>query len=275
MDLSSLSISPEMLTQITDYGVRILGVLLLLFIARMIAGWVAKLVVHGLERANFDVTLTKFFGNMARYVILTLAVLACLGVFGVQTTSFAAVIAAAGFAVGLAFQGTLSNFSSGVMLLTFRPFSIGDYVVAGGQEGTVTEIGLFVTTLTTLDNRKLIVPNSEAAGGVIENMTAYEVRRVDVNVGTEYPADLRKVREVLQTVVDGEAQRNDPEGESSHVYLLELGDSSINWQVRVYAKPEHYWDVRERITQASKDALDQAGIGIPFPQMDVHLKQDS
>lgn len=266
-------LSPELIAQGTDYAVRIVGVLALLVVARIVANWVSRLVMTGLERSNFDETLTKFFGNLARYAILVLAVLACLGVFGVQTTSFAAVIAAAGFAIGLAFQGTLGSFSAGVLLLTFRPFRVGDYVKLGGEEGTIEEIGLFVTTLNTLDNRRIIVPNSEAAGGTIENMTAHPHRRVDVNVGTEYPADLREARAALQTVIDGEPARVDVEAEDSHVYLLELGESSINWQVRVWVKPEDYWDVRERVTEGAKDALDRAGIGIPFPQMDVHLKQ--
>ncbi|MCB1021704.1 MAG: mechanosensitive ion channel family protein [Bryobacterales bacterium] len=270
MDQWNEWLSPEMLSQITDYAVRVVGVLLLLIVARIVAGWVARGVVAGLERAKFDRTLTKFFGNLARYAILVMAVLACLGVFGVETTSFAAVVAAAGFAVGLAFQGTLSNFSSGVMLLTFRPFELGDYIVAGGQEGIVDEIGLFTTTLHTLDNRKVIVPNSAIASGVIENYTAEPLRRVDVNVGVEYSSDLRKVRQVLDAVVEAEPQRE--EGEKSYAYLVELADSSINWQLRVWAKPENYWGVRERVTQAAKEALDSAGIGIPFPQMDVHMK---
>jgi small conductance mechanosensitive channel len=263
-------LSPEMLTKITDYVVRVAGVLLLLFIARIVAGWARRLVITGLESAQFDLTLTKFFGNLARYTILVLAVLACLGVFGVETTSFAAVIAAAGFAIGLAFQGTLSNFSSGVMLLTFRPFELGDYIVAAGQQGTVDEIGLFTTKLHTLDNRKIIIPNSEVAGGIIENYTSEPLRRVDVNVGVEYSADLRKAREVLEAVVQADPQRED--GEKSYAYLMDLGDSSINWQLRVWAKPGNYWAVRERVTQAAKEALDSAGIGIPFPQMDVHMK---
>jgi small conductance mechanosensitive channel len=198
-----------------------------------------------------------------------MAVLACLGVFGVETTSFAAVIAAAGFAIGLAFQGTLSNFSAGVMLLTFRPFQVGHFVKAAGQAGTVSEIGLFTTTLLTPDRHKVIVPNSEAAGGVIENFSTEPIRRVDVNVGVDYSADLRQVREVLEGVIAAEEMRDD--GEKSYPYLLDLGDSSINWQLRVWTKAENFWPMRERLTQAVKEALDEAGIGIPFPQMDVHL----
>ncbi len=270
MDNWQEMLSPEMIGQITDYAVRVVGVLALLFVARIVAGWVAGLVTRALERAQFDITLTKFFGNLARYAILVLAVLAALGVFGVETTSFAAVIAAAGFAIGLAFQGTLSSFSAGVMLLTFRPFKVGDYVSIAGKEGTVDDIGLFVTALLTLDNRRIIVPNSEAAAGVIENLTSEPLRRVDVAVGVDYGSDLLKVRKVLEGVIAAEPQRSD--AENSYPYLVELGDSSINWEVRVWADPAHYWDVRERVTEATKHALDEAGISIPFPQLDVHMK---
>ena len=270
MDTWSEYLTPEILSLITNYAVRVLGVLLLLFVARIVAAWVRGMVLRGLERSDFDVTLTKFFAKLAYYAILIMAVLACLGVFGVQTTSFAAVLAAAGFAIGLAFQGTLSNFSAGVMLLAFRPFEVGHVVKTAGQSGKVAEIGLFTTTLLTPDRHKVIVPNSEAAGSVIENFSTEPIRRVDVNVGVDYSADLRKVREVLEGVVAAEPDRDD--SEDSIAYLLELGDSAINWQLRVWTKAENYWAVRERLTQAVKDALDDAGIGIPFPQMDVHMK---
>lgn len=269
METWSDYLTPETLGLLTNYAVRIAGVLLLLFVARIVAGWVRRMVVRGLERSEFDVTLTKFFGKLAYYSILIMAVLACLGVFGVETTSFAAVLAAAGFAIGLAFQGTLSNFSAGVMLLAFRPFEVGHVVKLAGQSGKVAEIGLFTTTLMTPDRHKIIVPNSEAAGGVIENFSTEPVRRVDVNVGVEYAADMRKVREVLEGVIAAEPDRDD--SEDSVAYLLDLGDSAINWQLRVWTKAENFWAVRERLTQAVKDALDEAGIGIPFPQMDVHL----
>ena len=273
--MESLSewMSPEVLSQVVEYAVRIAGVLLLLFVARIVAGWLRGMVVRGLERSEFDVTLTKFFGKLAYYAVLILSVLACLSVFGVETTSFAAVIAAAGLAIGLAFQGTLSNFSAGVMLLTFRPFEVGHFIKAAGQSGTVAEIGLFTTTLMTPDRHKIIVPNSEAAGGVIENFSTEPIRRVDVNVGVDYEADLRKVREVLEGVIAAEEERDD--SEDSYPYLLELGDSAINWQLRVWTKAESFWAVRERLTQAVKAALDDAGIGIPFPQMDVHVKNAS
>ena len=269
MDEFSAWLSPQMLSQITQYAVRIAGVLLLLLVARVVAGWISRIVSAALERSKFDLTLTRFFTKLAYYLVLILSILACLSVFGVETTSFAAVIAAAGLAIGLAFQGTLSNFAAGVMLLTFRPFQVGHVVKAGGEMGTVAEIGLFTTTLNSPSRHRIILPNSQAAGGVIENFSVEPIRRVDVNVGVDYSADLRKVREVLEGVVAAEPDRI--EGEKSQAVLLELGDSAVSWQVRVFAKAENFWPVKERVTQAVKQALDEAGIGIPFPQMDVHL----
>jgi small conductance mechanosensitive channel len=254
---------------LTTYAMRLAGLIVLLLIAWIIAGWTRRATQRGLERAQMDPTLRKFFANLARYTVLVIAVLACLGIFGVQTTSFAALIAAAGLAIGLAFQGTLSNFAAGAMLLTFRPFKAGDLVSVAGHLGIVDEIELFTTAIDTLDNRRLIVPNSAIFGSTIENLTYHDVRRVDVEVGTEYRADLDKVRRVLEKVVEDEPSRV-PE-RNSHVLLAELGESSINWQLRVWARTDQYWDVRQRVTRSAKYALDQAGISIPFPQRDVHF----
>lgn len=206
---------------------------------------------------------------MTRALLLLAAILGILGMFGVETTSFAAVIGAAGLAIGLAFQGTLGSFSSGVLLLTFRPFNVGDYVEVGGTAGTVEEIELFTTVLITVDNKKVIVPNSAVTGNTITNYTALDKRRVDVSVGTEYGADLDETRKVLEGVVAGIEQKL--EEPDSMVYLAELGASSIDWQLRVWVKTADYWAVRQIIVRDTKKALDAAGIGIPFPQMDVHL----
>ena len=206
---------------------------------------------------------------MTRALILVAAVLACLGVFGIETTTFAAVIGAAAFAVGLAFQGTLSNFASGVLLLVFRPYGVGDVVSAGGQTGKVDAIGLFTTTLDTPDNRRIIVPNSAVTGGVIENISHHSTRRVTVAVGTDYGADLDAVRAVLEKMaptLPGVLQDPAPQ-----IFLDSLGDSCINWQVRVWCKTGDYWDVWQATTSATKKALDGANVGIPFPQMDVHV----
>ena len=253
----------------TQYAVRVIGALALLFIAWIFANWVRGVARRSLERAKFDLTLTKFFANVARYVVLILALLSCLGVFGVDVTSFAAVLAAAGFAIGLAFQNSLSNFSAGVMLLVFRPFKVGDVVNVAGQTGIINEIELFTTQMDTFDNRRLIIPNSQVFGSTIENISYHDTRRVDVNVGTEYSADLDHTRKTLEAVVDGiEAKLPD---KTTQVVLLELGDSAIGWQVRVWVKAADLWPTKELLTRNIKVALDEAGIGIPFPQMDVHL----
>ena len=166
---------------VTSYGLRIVGVLFALWASFRIAGWLQNRVTRGLRQRSFDETLSIFFGNLLRWLVLVAAVLACLGVFGIETTSFAAIIGAASLAVGLAFQGTLSNFAAGVMLLVFRPFKVGDYIVAGGKEGKVAEIGLFVTALDTVDNRRIFLPNTAIGSGAIENNTAHPVRRIDID----------------------------------------------------------------------------------------------
>jgi small conductance mechanosensitive channel len=184
-------------------------------------------------------------------------------------TGFAAVIGASALAVGLAFQGSLSNFAAGVMLLVFRPFKVGDVVNVAGQTGKIDEIGLFTTTMDTADNRRLILPNGSVFGAVIENISYHDTRRLDVAVGSEYPADLDRTREVLLRAARSlPTVLADPEPAA---VLLELGDSSINWSVRVWVNAADYWPTRDALTRAVKLALDEAGIGIPFPQMDVHL----
>ncbi|MCA9688634.1 MAG: mechanosensitive ion channel, partial [Myxococcales bacterium] len=187
----------NLMPQLVAYGVKIVGVLLAIWISFRVGAWIERLVNNGLRKREFDAALTKFFGSLARWLLITAAILACLGVFGIETTSFAAILGAAGLAIGLAFQGTLSNFAAGVMLLTFRPFRIGDYVKVASNEGTVAEIGLFVTSLDTLDNRRLILPNATIIAANIDNYTHHEVRRVDIDVGVAYSADLDEARRVL------------------------------------------------------------------------------
>lgn len=254
---------------IASWGLKVVGVLVAIFIAWIIAGSVRSSMLRSFERREFDATLGTFFANLARYAILIAAVLGCLGVFGIETTSFAAILGAASLAVGLAFQGTLSNFSAGVMLLTFRPFKIGDFVVLSGKDGTVAEIGLFTTTLDTLDNRRVIIPNSEVIGTVIENYTHNEVRRVDIDVGVSYGADIDEARKVLDAAA-AQVPGRDPEA-GHQIFLVGLGASSVDFQVRIWCDPAIYWDVWDATVRASKKALDDAGISIPFPQMDVHL----
>ena len=247
--------------------------LVALVAAWFVASMARRAVRKGLEKARFDATLTRFFSNTARYGILLAAVLGCLGVFGVDTTSFAAVIGAAGLAVGLAFQGTLSNFAAGVMLLVFRPFKVDDLISVASTTGVVVEVELFTTELITLDNVRIIVPNSSVFGSEIKNFSYHEHRRVDVNVGTDYGADIDATRAVLERAISeipGAVADPAPE-----VFLEGLGSSSIDWQLRCFAPPADYWAVQQAMTRAGKYALDEAKVKIPFPQMDVHLDKAS
>jgi small conductance mechanosensitive channel len=257
------------MSTLTSLLMDVAGALVLLVLTIIVAGWAKRGTRNAVERADLDPTLAGFFGNLARYTVLVLGGLAVLGVFGVSVASFAAILAAAGFAVGLALQGTLSHFAAGVMLLIFRPFVAGDKVTTADVTGTVVEVGLFSTLFDTPDNRRIVVPNGAIFGSTIENQTHHDTRRVDVSVGTAYEADLETTRSLLEEVagsVDG--GKSDP---APQVYLNELGGSSINWSVRVWAQTSDYWAVRERLTSQIKKALDARGIGIPYPQMDVHL----
>ena len=256
-------------SSVIPLALNLVGAIVVLIITLILGKWAKKVTTKALEKSKVDLTLTKFFSNLARYLILILGGLAVLGIFGIPVASFAAILAALGFAVGLAMQGTLSNFSAGIMLLLFRPYKVGDYIAVAGTAGSVIEIELFTTVLDTPDKRRIIVPNGSIFGSTIENITHHEVRRVDVNVGTDYSADIKKTREVLLNVVNSvESVHKDP---APVVYLLELGGSSIDWAIRAWTETSNYWALREILTEEIKIALDKAEIGIPFPQMDVHL----
>ena len=252
-----------------QYGLRLLGALVALWLSFRVANWASRKLIASLRAKSFDETLAVFFGGIMRYLVLIAAILAVLSMFGIETTSFAAILGAAGLAIGLAFQGTLSNFAAGVMIMFFRPFSIGDYVVMGGNEGIVREIGLFVCALDSLDNRRVIIPNATATAGVIENYTSNPPRRVDINVGVSYDANLAQVRQVLDAAAKSVPNRDANQGHQ--IFLAGLGGSSVDFQVRIWTHPDNYWDVWDQGTEIVKNALDQAGISIPFPQMDVHL----
>lgn len=234
-----------------------------LYGSRILAGFARR----GLERGKVDVTLTRFLTNVVRYTVMTLVVIACLGAFGIETTSFAALIGAAGLAIGLAFQGTLSSIAAGVMLLVLRPFKVGDTITVSGHTGDVAELGLFTTELDTPDNHRISIPNSKVFGADLVNYSTHGKRRVNVDVGTDYGADLDQVMEVLF-----EAARSVPDtlGEPQ-VVMTAMGASSVDWQVRVFCDPKDYFGKLHQLHKATKEHLDKAGIGIPFPQMDVHL----
>lgn len=240
-------------------------ILTVLFLSR----WAGGLVTRALRRARVEETLARFFGNAARWGVLVLGGLAVLNTFGVDTTSFAAAVAAVGFAIGMALSGTLGHFAAGVMLLIFRPFKVGDVVRAAGVFGKINEVGMFTTSFDTFQNARIIVPNGKIYGDIIENVTHHQVRRQDVPIGASYSADIDETRRVLERVVAAcEGALADP---APQVFLEGLGDSSVNWQLRVWAKAEDLWPMRERLIRDAKKALESAGIGIPFPQRDVHL----
>ena len=246
---------------VVKYAVNTVGALALLLVAWIISRVVRRLVGNNLQRAKFDPTLGKFISKSAGWLILLLSVLACLSMFGVETTSFAAVIGAAGLAIGLAFQGTLANFAAGIMLLVFRPFRVGDFINAGGEPGTVDEIGIFATTLDSPDNRRVIIPNSKVFGSVIENVTHHPRRRADVSVGVDYSADLDHTRDVLTKAA--ESVPDHLEDPVPAVVLTGLGASSVDWSVQVWARREDFGAVKQSTIRAVKMSLDEAGIGSP------------
>lgn len=254
---------------IISWVLKVGGAVVFLLAAWVFANWLRGFIRKRIQTTNFDATLGRFFASLVRIAILILAILASLNIFGVETTSFAALLAGAGLAIGLAMQGTLSNVGAGAMLLTFRPFKVGDDVQIGDTEGVVKEVGLFMTTVDTRDNCRVTIPNGEVFSAPIVNETHHPLRRVDVAVGTDYAADLDETRRVLTAAAASvEGGLEDP---APAVYLESLGDSSINWSVRVWTDSREFRPVRDRLTHAVKVHLDRAAIGIPFPQRDVHL----
>lgn len=257
---------PSMFFAAAGLGVIFLGYLVASYVSRVISRPVCRRV---------DETLGKFVGKIVFYTIMLGVTGAVLSKLGMPLGGLAAMLAAAGFAIGLAFQGTLSNFAAGVLMLVFRPFKVGDMITAGGVMGKVNEIDLFTTTLDTPDNRRIVVPNSGIAGGTIENVTFHPHRRVEVLVGVSYSADLDQTRAALEAAVAQFAMATIPgEGRGSKVVLSELGASSVNWKVRVWVARENFWPIHESLTGEVKRQLDAAGLTIPFPQLDVHLHRD-
>lgn len=263
-------LTPERIMELVQqYGLPILWAVLILIASYILAGIANRSLRKSLQKAKVDETLSRFFGKMARYAVLILGVVVAMGRLGIEVATFAAILAAAGFAVGMALSGTLGHFASGIMLLIFRPFKVGDAINAGGITGKVFEIELFTTAIDTFDNRRIIVPNGEIYGSTIENITYHAKRRIDVAVGVEYSADIDKTREVLNNAVNSvEGILSDP---APAIVLGDLGNSAVNWTVRGWSPTSDFWPNKEKLTRAVKMHLDEAGIGIPFPQMDVHL----
>ncbi len=253
------------------YGVNIIAAILILFVGSIIVKAIAGAVAKGLEKKNMDRAVVGFIHGLVRYLLMTIVAIAALSRVGVETASVIAIIGAAGLAVGLALQGSLSNFAAGVIIVAFRPFRSGDYVSIAGEAGSVESIHIFQTVLITPDNKVVIVPNTAVIGNPIVNFSRNENRRVDLVIGVSYKADLLKAKAVLKEVLDTHPMvLKDP---SSNVAVLELADSSVNFVVRPWVKTADYWTAYFDIVEKIKLALDSNGVEIPFPQMDVHVKE--
>ena len=251
------------------YGLKIVAAIIVLIVGRWIAKAIRKLVKKILIKRNMDPTLISFVGNLAYIALLTFVIIAALAQLGIQTTSFIAVIGAAGLAVGLALQGGLANFAAGFLMIVFRPFKVGHFIEGAGATGIVEEIHIFTTQLRTPDNKTVIIPNAKLMGDNIINYSAKDTRRVDLVVGVSYTDDLQKVKQVLQDIVKKDSRiLQDP---ASMIAVKELADSSVNFVVRLWVKTEDYWDVYFDTTENVKKRFDAEGISIPFPQQDVHL----
>lgn len=256
---------------LVQYGVNIISAVLILFIGNIIVKAVANSVSRVLEKKDMDKAVVEFVHGLVRYLLFVIVLIAALGRVGVQTASVVAVIGAAGLAVGLALQGSLSNFAAGVLIVAFRPFKSGDYVEIGGVAGSVEAIQIFQTVLKTPDNKMVVVPNSGVIGSPITNYSRHATRRVDLVIGVSYGADLKQTKKVIREALEKDERiLKDPD---IQIGVLALADSSVNFVVRPWCKTADYWDVYFDSTQAIKEALDEAGIEIPFPQMDVHLNK--
>jgi small conductance mechanosensitive channel len=254
---------------LATYGINVVGALVIIVVGFMVAGWARRTLERTLSRSGkMDPTLVRFFGSLVRYAIIAFVIIAALQRFGVEATGLVAVFGAAGLAIGLALQGTLSNVAAGVMLLMFRPFKIGDFVDTGGKVGTVKEVGLFTTELATGDNVKVIVPNGQIWGSAISNFSANPTRRVDLMMGIDYGDNIDTAMATINRVIGEESRAlTDPE---STVAVAELADSSVNIVVRVWVNSADYWGVRWDLTKKLKEQLEADGISIPFPQQTVH-----
>ena len=273
MDESAQQLIDGVVALVSQWGLQVIGAIAVFIAGRWIAGALRRGSAKALERGNVDATLRPFLSSLIYYTALAVVLIAVLGLFGIETTSLVAVLATAGLAVGLALQGTLSNFSSGVMLLLFRPFKVGNVVDVAGVRGTVVEIGIFTTVLKTPDNVQIIVPNSAIYGSTITNLSAYDTRRNDFVIGVSYDDDLGTVESVLRKVVERDPRvLKDPE---TQIAVSELADSSVNFVVRPWCATEDYWPLRFDLMRRFKEELEAAGCSIPYPQSDVHVLNGS
>ena len=256
-------------TILIPWGIRIALALAIFYIGRMVVSTLVSVAEKFMTARGMDDILVKFLASILRWVLLLFVVIAALSQLGIDTTSLIALLGAAGLAIGLSLQSSLSNFASGVMLIVFRPFTKGDFVEVAGTSGSVDKISIFTTTLTTPDNKEVIVPNGAVIGNNITNFSARDTRRVDMVFGIGYDDDIKKAKELLEQIVAADERvLAEP---APVVALGELGDSSVNFLVRPWVNSADYWAVKWGTTEAVKLKFDEAGISIPYPQMDIHL----
>ncbi len=263
------AITEQLITILTTYGLNVLGAIAILILGWMVAGWAKRTTIRLANRSDrMDPTVASFLSSLVRYAVLTFTILAVLSQFGIETTSIIAVLGALGLAIGLALQGTLGHVASGVMLLLFRPFKIGDVVETGGQTGTVKAITLFTTELATPDNIQIIIPNGEVWGSAVKNYSFHDTRRVDLVMGIGYGDDIDKAISVIeQTISADDRAMTDP---APQLVVGELADSSVNIIVRVWTQSSNYWPLKFHLTKTLKERFDAEGIDIPYPQRVVH-----
>lgn len=256
-----------------ELGMSMIGALLVLIIGLWLAGRARVWTIRALGRApTVDDMLKNFLGGIVKYLIIIATLLAVLGEFGVETTSLLAVLGAAGLAVGLALQGTLSNVAAGVMLLLFRPFKVGNFVEVAGKSGTVKDLGLFTTELATPDNVQIVIPNGDVWGAAVTNYSFHATRRVDFTFGISYADDIDKAIGVIRRVIEADGRaHDDPE---PLIAVQGLGDSSVDLVVRVWCDAGDYWPLKFDLTKAVKEAFDREGVSIPFPTRTIHEAAD-
>ena len=256
-------------TRGVDFGLNLIAAIAIFVVGRWIAKLITRIVGKVARRANLDETLIKFLENILYTLLVAFVVLAALDRLGVDTTSFAAIIAAAGLAIGFALQGSLGNFAAGVMLIIFKPFKVGDFVEAGGSSGVVEEIQIFNTLMRTGDNVQIIIPNGAITAATISNYSSKPTRRIDLVTGCGYGDDLKAVKMLLEELLSADERiLADP---APVVAVAELGDSSVNFVVRPWVDSADYWDVRWDLTEQIKLKFDERGFNIPYPTQDIHV----
>jgi small conductance mechanosensitive channel len=260
----------EMLqTKGIDFGINVVIALAIFYFGKMVISLVVRGIRKVMQRQEVDKTLETFVCNLVRMVLLVIVIIAAIGQLGIQTTSFIAIFGAAGLAVGLALQGSLSNFAAGVLIVLFRPYRVGDFIEAAGISGVVEQVQILTTILKTGDNKQIIVPNGQIMDSIITNYSANDKRRVDMVVGVSYDDDLDKVRSTIEELIA--AEERVLEEPACTIAVSALADSSVNFVVRPWVKTGDYWGVMFDLTEAIKKRFDKEGISFPFPQQDVHL----